>query len=35
MFLDFYLTDYGVEIECQGLQYFEAIEFLGGNSEAK
>lgn len=30
MFLDFYLTDYGVEIECQGLQHFEAIEFLGG-----
>ncbi len=30
MFLDFYLPDYGVVIECQGLQHFEAIEYFGG-----
>jgi len=30
MFLDFYLPDHGVVIECQGLQHFEAIDFFGG-----
>ena len=30
MFLDFYLPDNGVVIECQGLQHFEAVEMFGG-----
>lgn len=30
MFLDFYLPDYGVVIECQGIQHFEAVDFFGG-----
>lgn len=28
--LDFYLPDYNVAIECQGLQHFEPIEHFGG-----
>ena len=28
--LDFYLPDYNVGIECQGLQHFEAVEYFGG-----
>lgn len=28
--LDFYLPEYSVAIECQGIQHFEPIEFFGG-----
>ena len=28
--LDFYLPDYNVAIECQGIQHFECNEFFGG-----
>ena len=30
MFLDFYLPDYNVGIECQGKQHFEPISMFGG-----
>lgn len=28
--LDFYLPDYNVAIECQGIQHFESSEYFGG-----
>lgn len=28
--LDFYLPEYNIAIECQGLQHFEPIDFFGG-----
>jgi hypothetical protein len=28
--LDFYLTDYNIAIECQGIQHFEPVELFGG-----
>ena len=28
--MDFYLPEYSVAIECQGIQHFEPIEFFGG-----
>lgn len=28
--LDFYLPDYNIAIECQGLQHFQAVDFFGG-----
>lgn len=28
--LDFYLPDFNVAIECQGLQHFKSVEFFGG-----
>lgn len=28
--LDFYLPDYSIAIECQGIQHFEPIKFFGG-----
>ena len=31
MFLDFFLPDYGIAIECQGGQHFEAVEYFGGD----
>ena len=31
MFIDFFIPDYGVGIECQGGQHFESVEFLGGD----
>ena len=33
--LDFYLPDYNVAIECQGIQHFEPVEFFGGNEGFK
>ncbi len=30
LFLDFYLPDYDIAIECQGIQHFEPIEYFGG-----
>lgn len=31
--LDFYLTDYNISIECQGIQHFESRDFFGGANE--
>lgn len=28
--LDFYLPDYNIAIECQGIQHYEPISFFGG-----
>lgn len=28
--LDFYLPDYNIAIECQGIQHFKPVEFFGG-----
>ena len=33
--LDFYLPDYNIAIECQGLQHFKEIEHFGGKDEFK
>lgn len=33
--LDFYLPDYNVAIECQGIQHFEAKNFFGGDNGLK
>ncbi len=30
LFLDFYLPDYNIAIECQGLQHFQSVEYFGG-----
>ena len=29
--IDFYLPDYNVAIECQGIQHFEPVEYFGGD----
>lgn len=29
-YVDFYLPDYNMVIECQGIQHFESVEFFGG-----
>jgi hypothetical protein len=29
--LDFYLPEYNVAIECQGIQHFQNVEYFGGN----
>ena len=31
--LDFYLPDYNVAIECQGIQHFKPIDFFGGEKK--
>ena len=31
--LDFYLPDYNIAIECQGLQHFKPIEYFGGEKD--
>lgn len=33
--LDFYLPDYNIAIECQGVQHFEPVEFFGGEESFK
>jgi very-short-patch-repair endonuclease len=33
MKLDFYLPDYNVAIECQGLQHFKSIPYFGGDEK--
>lgn len=33
--LDFYLTDYNIAIECQGIQHFESKNFFGGDNGLK
>ena len=30
LYLDFYLPDYNIAIECQGEQHFEPVEHFGG-----
>ena len=33
LFLDFYLPDYNIAIECQGEQHFKPIDFYGGEKK--
>ena len=33
--LDFYLQDYNIAIECQGIQHFESVDFFGGEDALK
>ena len=33
--LDFYLPEYNIAIECQGIQHFKAIDFFGGEKGFK
>ena len=33
--LDFYLPDYNIGVECQGIQHFESVEYFGGNKGFK
>ncbi len=33
--LDFYLPDYNIAIECQGIQHFKAINYFGGIKNLK
>ena len=33
MYLDFFLPDYNIGIECHGLQHFEPVEYFGGKIE--
>jgi hypothetical protein len=33
--LDFYLPDYNIGIECQGMQHFESVEHFGGKKNLK
>ena len=35
MFLDFFIPEYGVAIECQGGQHFESVELFGGDEVFK
>ena len=35
LYLDFYLPDYNVAIECQGLQHFKPIKYFGGDEKFK
>lgn len=35
MYLDFFIPDYGVAVECQGIQHFEAFEVWGGEDGLK
>ena len=35
MSLDFYLPDYNIAIECQGIQHFKSKEFFGGEDGLK
>ena len=35
LFIDFFLPDYGVGIECQGGQHFESVEYFGGDEMFK
>lgn len=30
MYLDYYLLEHNIAIECQGLQHFEPVDFMGG-----
>ena len=33
--MDFYLPEYNIAIECQGIQHFKAIDFFGGEKGFK
>lgn len=33
LYLDFYLPDYNVAIECQGLQHYKPIKYFGGDEK--
>lgn len=33
LMIDFYLPDYKIAIECQGLQHFENVDYFGGETE--
>lgn len=35
LFLDFYLPEYNVAVECQGIQHYQPIEWFGGDEEFK
>ena len=35
MTLDFYLPEYNIGIECQGIQHYEPIEYFGGEKKFK
>ena len=31
--LDFYLPEYNIAVECQGIQHFKPVEYFGGDEE--
>ena len=31
LFIDFYLPDYNIAIECQGEQHFKPVDYFGGD----
>ena len=33
--LDFYLPEYNIAIECQGIQHFEEVQYFGGEKGLK
>ena len=33
--VDFYLPEYNIAIECQGIQHFKCVEYFGGQEEFK
>ena len=35
LYLDFYLPDYNIAIECQGEQHFKPVDFFGGEEQFK
>ena len=35
LFLDFFIPDFGVAVECQGIQHFEAFDVWGGEEGLK
>ena len=35
MSLDFYLPEYNVAVECQGIQHFDIVKNWGGNKKLK
>jgi len=35
LYLDFFLPDYNIAIECQGLQHFKPIKYFGGEEKFK
>jgi very-short-patch-repair endonuclease len=35
LYLDFYLPDYNIAIECQGIQHYKISDFFGGEKEFK
>lgn len=34
-YVDFYLPDYNIIIECQGIQHFKSVDFFGGEDNLK